>query len=351
VTTFSVTRRAVLHSARISLAVAAVALLFVVAIPGVSGIPWAQVAEAVRRVPAADLVALAALWATGLLLHTFTLTAALPRLTHRRALALSLTGSAISNVLPFGGAAGIALNYRMVRDWGFEPAAFATYTVVTNVWDVLAKLCLPAVALGWLLMSGGTAAAGMVGTTVTATGLLALFSLALALVLVSPRATARVGAVLDRVLAAALRVLGSRRDPRCAERLIRARAQCASVVRHGWPRLTLGMASYTVSLAALLWFCLHLTGAGLPPAAVFAGFALERVLTIAGLTPGGAGVVEVGVSGLLLVLGGDPLGVVTGVLLYRLFTYGLEIPVGGLGLAAWLWMRRRQRRLPVGGAS
>ena len=68
---------------------------------------------------ALQLVALVALWALGLLSHTVTLTAALPTLTHRRALTLSLTGSAVANVLPLGGAAGIALNYRMTRHWGF----------------------------------------------------------------------------------------------------------------------------------------------------------------------------------------------------------------------------------------
>jgi hypothetical protein len=45
-----------------------------------------------------------------------------------------------------------------------------------------------------------------------------------------------------------------------------------------------------------------------------------------------------------------------GVLLYRGFTYALEIPVGGVWLGGWLLMRRRQRRaeeralLPAGAA-
>ena len=49
---------------------------------------------------------LVVLWVAGLVAHTMTLTAALPGLTHRRALLLSLTGSAVANVLPLGGAAG-----------------------------------------------------------------------------------------------------------------------------------------------------------------------------------------------------------------------------------------------------
>ncbi|MEZ5191932.1 MAG: hypothetical protein R2734_05130 [Nocardioides sp.] len=48
---------------------------------------------------------------------TPSLRAALPGLSMRRALTLSLTGSAVANVLPVGGAAGIVLNHRMTRSW------------------------------------------------------------------------------------------------------------------------------------------------------------------------------------------------------------------------------------------
>ena len=133
---------------RALLSVAAVGVLLVLVVPLVAGAPWSQVAAALSAVSTLELLALLLLWAGGLVAHTFTLTAALPRLTHRRALALSLTGSAVANVLPFGGAAGVALNYRMTRTWGFDRPAFAAYTVVTNVWDVLVKLCLPARGAG-----------------------------------------------------------------------------------------------------------------------------------------------------------------------------------------------------------
>ncbi len=330
------------------LSIAGVAALLVVVVPLVAGAPWGQVVAALTTVPVLELGGLALLWIAGLYAHTFTLTAALPRLTHRRALALSLTGSAISNVLPFGGAAGIALNYRMTRTWGFDRPAFAAYTVVTNVWDVLVKLCLPALALAGLVLSGQATAGRLVTEATLATGLLAMVALVGAVVLASDRAAVAVGAWVDRVLAGLLRVVRVGREVRVGAALLRVRAECRSLVRTGWPRLTTGIVTYTASLAVLLWGCLHVTGAGLPLAVVFAGFALERVLTLAGITPGGAGVVEVGLSGLLIAAGGDPVGTVAGTLLYRAFTYGLEIPVGGVGLAAWLWSHRGGRGEPDG---
>ncbi len=334
-------RPALSTARRLAVGGAAVALL-VVAVPAVSGLAWRPVVAAVRAVPVHDLALLGAVWASGLLLHTVTLTAALPRLTHRRALALSLTGSAVANVLPLGGAAGVALNYRMVRSWGFGQRDFATYTLVTNVWDVLMKLCLPAIAVTFLLMSGEVVAGPIVTATVVATSVLALLSLSLLTALLSHRLTEALGAVADRATTHVLRCGGSSRDPRIEQRLLLLREQCASVVQRGWARLTGGIVGYTATLAVLLWGCMHVSGAGLPLAVVFAGFAFERVLTLAGLTPGGAGVVEVGLAGLLLLLGGDPLGVVAGTVLYRAFTFGLEIPVGGVGLAGWLWIHRHR---------
>ncbi|MCW2793829.1 MAG: hypothetical protein JWO76_2927 [Nocardioides sp.] len=314
--------------------------LLLVVVPLVAGAPWSAVGRALGAVPAVDLAALTVIWLAGLLVHTVTLRAALPGLTHRRALTLSLTGSAVSNVLPFGGAAGIALNYRMVRAWGFERPAFVAYTVVTNVWDVLVKLGLPVVSLGWLLLVGGLAPAPLVAPVVAATVALALVCVAGAAVFFQDRVAIAVGSLADRACAGVLRLLGSRREPRLAAATVRTTASCRSVVVASWRRLTVGMVGYSLLLLALLWGCLHATGGALPPAVVFAAFALERVLTLVGVTPGGAGVVEVGLVGLLVAAGGDPAGAVAGTLLYRTFTYGLEIPVGGATLAVWLVRRR-----------
>ena len=71
-------------------------------VPLVSGAPWLDVGRQLGQVPPAALGLLTVVWAVGLLLHTIALTGGLPGLTHRRALTLSLTGSAVANVLPLG---------------------------------------------------------------------------------------------------------------------------------------------------------------------------------------------------------------------------------------------------------
>ena len=58
------------------------------------------------------------------------------------------------------------------------------------------------------------------------------------------------------------------------------------------------------------------------------------------LTPGGVGVAQTGAAAVLIALGGDPVVIAAGVLLYSTFTFFLEIPVGGLVAARW-WLTQR----------
>ncbi|HEX5087626.1 MAG TPA: lysylphosphatidylglycerol synthase domain-containing protein [Nocardioides sp.] len=291
--------------------------LLLVILPIVSGAPWRSVSAIVVSVPSVALTGLLVLWLAGLVAHTVTLTAALPGLSHGRALLLSLTGSAVANVLPLGGVAGVALNYRMTRRWGFTPGAFASYTVVTNLWDVVSKLLLPVLVVP-LLVLGLPVSAGLRHLLVGAVIALPL-----------------VGALASAVIARPS-VLG-----RLGDRAERLRAHVAGVVRSAWQRLSIGMAAYLLLLFALLATCLSVTGAGVALPFVLIGFCVERLTTLAGLTPGGLGLVEVGLAGaLLLAPGADPAGVAAGTLLYRALTFGLEIPVGGLLLAGWTWRQR-----------
>ena len=58
------------------------------------------------------------------------------------------------------------------------------------------------------------------------------------------------------------------------------------------------------------------------------------------ITPGAVGFVEAGTAAALIALGGHSAAVAAGVLLYRAFTFAVEIPVGGTWLLGWLIGRR-----------
>lgn len=315
--------------------------LFVTVVPQVSGAPWSVITEALRAVAPRHVAVLVGIWVAGLMAQATVLRAAMPGLTQRRALTLSLTGSAVSNVLPFGGALGVSLNFYMSRAWGFHHREVVVYTFLTNLWDVLAKLSLPALGLLALLASGDVVGAGMTTTALVALAALAALLASVTIALLNDVAAHRLTGIATQVVSVALRCVRSRRTVDLEAAFLAVRRDSMHRLRTAWPRLTAGTVAYSLLLFALLWECLHFTGSELRPPEILAAFALERLLTLAVITPGGAGLVEVGLTGFLVTLGADAVAAVAGVLLYRAFTFALEIPVGGVGLAAWLWLNRR----------
>lgn len=303
-----------------------------VATHGVAGVAWSEVAAVIAGVTLARLALLAAIWAGGLVIYSTVLAGSMPGLGMRRGLLLNLTGSAVSNVMPLGGAAGTALNWRMARSWGHSHKAFASYFVLTNALDVLTKLLLPPVALAALI-----ALSIYVPTTVWAL----------------------VGACVAALLLAALahlwsRARGGRRRPRSrpstrsgprwwtaftaqAEDVVgRVRTQLG---RH-WMRLLPASMAYIAAQVLLLSVSLNAVGVAAPVAIVLMAAAIERTASMVPLTPAGTGVAELGTIAWLVANGLDPVGVVAGVLLYRLFMVVVEVPVGGLLLTGWAWMHR-----------
>ena len=94
------------------------------------------------------------LWLASLWAYTFVMTSALPGLTHLQALTLNGAGSAVSNLLPFGGAAGVALTFGMTKGWGFPTRPVVVYTLVTGIWNTLSRFLLPAAGIIALLVAG-----------------------------------------------------------------------------------------------------------------------------------------------------------------------------------------------------
>ena len=325
---------------RVGASVAVAVALLQVTLPRAVGTTWAVIRDTLLSLSGLEILSLGVIWFLGLWAHTFVLTGALPGLSHRRALTLNLTGSAVSNLVPFGGALGIGVNYAMLRSWRFLPRSFTVYTLVTNLWDVLAKLALPIVALTTLVLAGGLTSRPLETAAVCAAALLGLLLAAMAVVLVSERGARRVARVAGVTVRAAMRLVGSSRRPALETAVLELRASVSDVIRRQWARLTLGMASYVGLQALLLWLSLHVVGSRLGIPQVLAGFALERVLSLVLVTPGGVGIAETGTAALLLALGGDPVSVAAGVLIYRGFIFLLEIPVGGVGLALWFGRRR-----------
>lgn len=313
-------------------------------VPKAVDISWHGVWPVLGSLHWPALLGLIGLWSLGLFVHSFVLTAAAPGLSRRRALTLNVTGSAVANVVPLGGAAGVELNRRMMKAWGIGGRGFTGYTFLTNIWDVGSKLLLPVIAVLVLTRAGEAVTAPLrLAAVVAGIGFVGVVALG-AMLILSPRCTAVVGRAVDRVLRLGARLTGRSEEYDVFGALLEVRRECFGLVANGWLRMSMGIAGYVALQGLLLAACLHLAGAGNAWPEVLAGFALERMLTIIPLTPGGVGVADLGLVGVLLAFGGDPAGVAAGAVLYRLFVFAVEVPVGGGVWGLWLLERRLATR-------
>ncbi len=316
-------------------------------LPKVAGVDWPEIVAPLSTLNPAVLVLLAAMQLTALFAFTFTITGALPGISHRRALTVNLAGSLVANTLPFGGALAIGGTYAICRSWGFSRTSIGISVLLGGVFATAGKVLLPIVGLAALLLDGGRISpavrdAAVVGV-LTLVAVLALF----VTVMVSDRAAHAVGGWFQAVAQAVLRLIGKPRQLGWADAIGRIREQIRDVLRHGWLQMTAGTLGYFVVYFLLFWACLHFCGlvTGLPT--MLAAFALGRLLTSVAVTPGGLGVVEAGSLALMVAMGADPALAASGTLLFSLFTHVLEIPFGVLAWLAWWWGRGRT---PVGPA-
>jgi uncharacterized membrane protein YbhN (UPF0104 family) len=123
--------------------------------------------------------------------------------------------------------------------------------------------------------------------------------------------------------------------------------QCSHVLKRGWAGLAVGGLGYPFLQVVLMWSCLVALQVHVMFGAVLAAYAVERMLTLIPITPGGVGVVETAATAVLVGFGADPVGAAAGVLLFRVFSYLIEIPLGAVVTAAWFARRSRSRRQSV----
>ncbi|GAB7192395.1 hypothetical protein NUM3379_31040 [Kineococcus sp. NUM-3379] len=329
----------------LSLLALAVAATLVALVPRAAGTSWAAVVGVVSRVPPTTGVALLGLWLAGLWCYTGVLTAAMPGLTRRRALLLNLSGSAVANVLPLGGAAGVALNAAMTTSWGHTRRETAAFTVVSNVVDVASKVLVAGTVLAVALVSWHASGAQPVRGARALLLTCGVVGLLGALLLVSDRVSVLLGRLLQAVTGAAAalraRLRGTARPPaRPGVDLPAFRRDTVAALRGRWRQFGAGALGYLLLQALLLAGCLHAGGAPAGAALVLVAFAVDRLATMLPITPSGTGFAEAGSTAVLVAAGVPATSAVAGVLLYRAFVVLLEIPVGGLALAGWLLHRR-----------
>jgi uncharacterized protein (TIRG00374 family) len=267
--------------------------------------------------------------------------AALPGIGFRRALMLSQASTALSMVTPAGAAVGMAGSYAMLRSWGFAAAPVGLAVAVTGIWNQLANLFFPVAAL--ILLTGVDQDHPALRTAAfIALAVLVVFVGAFVLALSSPAHARRLGNLAARLVTRGLLVF--RRGPVAwgGESFARFRGRALGLLRRRWHVLTLATLAGHLTVFLLLLACLRVVGVSAGEISwiqAFAAWSLVRILGAIPLTPGGVGIVEVGLTGALVAFGTSNAEAVAVTLLYRALTI---LPTLGLGMfAAATWRSHR----------
>ena len=329
----------------IGLSVGITVAIFVHVIPQFLEGEYQDVWSRVARIDKPYLAFLFGFWFFTMWSYGGVLAATLPGLSRLQAMIMNFSGSALANVVPFGGAAGVGATYAQSLSWGFELPAITLSIIVTGVWNVFAKLGMPILVLTALLLtsqsSHGLGLAGILGFAVL-TGAVA----SLSLVFKSDRLAAVVGNGVEGVTNSARRVVRKPRRHDLADKVVEFRHRTVGLVRRRWPQITFWMITYKASQAMLQLLCAKAVGLeGVGWIQIFAVYTFGELLSTIPVTPSGVGFVEGGSTQLLVAFGGQPAPALAAILCYRLFTYVLEIPLGAAGWLTWA-TRHSWRRAP-----
>jgi uncharacterized membrane protein YbhN (UPF0104 family) len=294
------------------------------------------------------LLVLVAVW--NLATYWILMVATMPGLTYPQAIVVSQTGTALSNTLPAGSAAGVGLSYAMYWSWGFSRSRASVSLLVSGLFNNFAKLALPVLALALLALQGDPGAGRVAAALAGLVGLLTAVA-GLTMLLYSESGARRFGVTAGRV-ASALRRL-ARRPPVTGWELatVKFRDRTIALLRARWLGITAATLVSHLSLYLVLLIALRVVGVSDDEVGwveVLAIFSFARLLTAIPLTPGGLGVIEIALITGVSATGGARAQVAAAVLIFRALTFVLPIPLGVLTYV--FWRRNRSWRREPGTA-
>jgi uncharacterized protein (TIRG00374 family) len=256
-----------------------------------------------------------------------------------------LAGNAFNRVTPGGGATGTALQANMLADAGFGVAHAATALTVQSVLSTAAIVALPVFALPFVIagtqVPDGLLQAFWIGIPVF------LFMVAIGFALfVADRPLLALGHAVAWVRCKLRR--GSSMDRALGARLLEDRDRIRREIGPRW-EMALGasLARWLFEYGVLVCTLCGLS-ADPNPALVLLAFVVASVLGLLPFTPGGLGFVEAGLAATLAVAGISTSDALVATLVYRLLTFWLPIPLGGI--AAYVFRKRHPHQARPGAA-
>ena len=252
-----------------------------------------------------------------------------------------LTSNAVSKTIPGGAAAGGTASYAMLAVRGAAPARIVSGLTAAALISNAVLFSLPVLSLPAIVFDGVTVAATLLRALVYGILVFVLLLGVGAVALFTDRPLAAVGTLIQRVR----NRIAKKRAPATdlPKRLLAQRDFIRTMLgRRWWVALPYAAGNWLLDYGALL-AALAAVGARPNASLVLLAYVAAALLGMIPITPGGLGFVEVGLVATLRLAGVSLAEATLATLAYRLVSFWLPIPTGGI---AYLLYRRRYGAQP-----
>lgn len=307
-------------------------------------IDWSAVVDGVRNLSGRAWLGLILFSFLRIVAEAWVLMAVLPGLGAGHAVLAFLAPSAAASVIP--GPADLVARFAMYNSWGFSNEDTSISVFSSWIFTTGAKISLPIFAAIGIFIAGRTGADFPELETIAIIAAAVLIGAAFILVLVlrSEDLARSTGAWFGRVakrISKPFRIgLPETVVEDIEEQFANFQTTAGVVIRERWLMAT--VAALLAQFLQYMILLISMRGVGvtsdmLNPAEIFAAFSLVQLLTAIPITPGGLGIAEAGYVTALAGQSNKALAdtVTAGTLVYRLFSWILIIPLGGIAWLLW----------------
>jgi uncharacterized protein (TIRG00374 family) len=253
-----------------------------------------------------------------------------------------LAGNAVTGSLPGGDAAGAAAQFTMLATAGFDTDTAVGGLTAFSLLQVGGLLALPVLALPAIL-AGAPTSPGLMHTALLGIAGFVLFAVFGVIVMRTERPLAVLGRAAQRLWNWVTR---GRRRPLTGldKRLLDERDTIRAALERKWWQAVLLTAGRLGFDFGCLLAALRATGADPRPSLVLLAYSAAGIVALLPLTPGGLGIVEASMSGLLILAGVHATYAFLATLAYRIASYWLPLLAGPPAYA--LFRHRYGRPVP-----
>ncbi len=243
-----------------------------------------------------------------------------------------LAGNAISLIVPGGAAFGAATQFRMLSKAGNNTARAVGGLTAFSLLTVGGLLALPIFVLPAIL-AGTPIASGLEHAALLGIGAFVLFAGFGTIMMATDGPIRWVGTVVQTLHNRLVR----KRAPMTGlpDRLVSERNGIRDVLGRRWKAAVLLSSGRLAFDYGTLLACIRATGDRPNPSLVLLAYAAARLVALLPITPGGLGLVEAGLSALLILAGVPGGDAVVATLAYRIISYWIPIFVGPFAYVAF----------------